>query len=392
MRPPVIAWSLALLGVGIVATMTLLDIANGQRHSPPIMGAVVGIAFLGVGALVASRRPRNPIGWVYVVGMILVEIGGFNNFADQYALYAVVTRPGSLPAAQWIEWFGGPALTLGFFGVLVLPLLLFPDGRLPSTRWRPVAIAAGVAITGQAVLTALGPVRSPVELSNPLGVNPLAGAATVGGGLDLLLIAAILGCAAAPVIRFRRAAGPEREQLKWFAYGVAWIPAVALVDTALAQAAPSVMDAVGPNFWPLSVIGLPIATVVAILRYRLYDIDVLINRSLVYGALSALLAATYFLAVLAFETVLRPLTAGSEVAVALSTLAVVALFTPLRRGIQRFVDRRFYRSRYDAARTLDAFGERLRDEVDLDAVRASLLGAVELTVHPAQASVWLRIE
>ena len=391
MRAPVVAWSLALLGVGFVVALGLLDVANGQRQSPSIVGEFVGLAFLAVGALVASRRPRNPIGWIYLVGTVLTEIGGSNSFADQYTLYALVTRPGSLPAAQWIAWFAQPALQLGFFGLLVLPLLLFPDGRLPSPRWRPVAVAAGVAIAAHAVALAFGPVRSPVELSNPVGVSALAGAANASAGLSgLLLIGLTLACASAPVIRFRRAAGPEREQLKWFAYGVAWIPTVALTGIVLGLAVPSVMRVIAGDFWPLSLVGLPIATAIAILRYRLYDIDVLINRTLVYGVTTSAIAVAFFGGIVVLQAILRPVTTGSELAVAVSTLVSFALFQPLRSRVQVGVDRRFYRARYDAAQTLDAFSAALSHEVDLDAVRAELISAVAQTVQPAHAGVWLR--
>jgi hypothetical protein len=215
--------------------------------------------------------------------------------------------------------------------------------------------------------------------------------AVANGATFLLTIGSVVAAIAAIGGRFRRATGIERQQLKWFAYGTAWIPGVVILAVVQSTVLPrDLSNAIGTELWPLSAAGIPVAAGIAILRYRLYDIDVLINRTLVYGVLSAVLAATYFSSVLVFETVLRPLTAGSEVAVALSTLAVVALFAPLRTRIQAAVDRRFYRARYDAVWTLDDFSARLRDEVDLDAVRADLVRAVRDTVQPAHASVWLR--
>lgn len=390
-----LARSLAGLGFAMGVALYGFDLANGHAIAPSTVGTLVLLAFLLVGVLVAARRPRNPLGWLYLVAAILITFSGNRNLAAQYAYYALATRPGSLPAAEWVLWSAQFVVILAFGGFITFGLLLFPDGRLPSPRWRPVAVATALALVAVTVARALTPglihvsPQSSLAVINPVGVAGLwDNPALVGLAFTVVPLGA---CGVASVfVRFRRANGLERQQLKWFAYGAAWIPAVGLLGVLLDRVAHEVFGSVVAELWPLSVAGIPIATGIAILRHRLYDIDVLINRTIVYGALSAALGATYFLAVLALETMLRPLTAGSEVAVALSTLVVVALFQPLRRRIQNAVDQRFYRSRYDAARTLDLFGERLRDEVDLEAVRASLLGAVERTVHPAQASVWLR--
>jgi hypothetical protein len=274
-------------------------------------------------------------------------------------------------------------------------LLLFPDGRLPSPRWRPIAGAAVVVIALLGTGTALSPedVLSPgVVVASPIRLvegGPLLD--VLGWPSGVFAIGVALACLAAPFVRFRAASGVERQQLKWFAYGAALIPAVALVAIIGSLVAPGVLESTaGANLWPLSVAGIPIATAVAILRLRLYDIDVLINRTLVYVALSAVLVAAYVVGLAAFQFLLSPFTAGSPIAVAASTLGVVALFQPLRRRIQALVDRRFYRQRYDAERTLDAFTARLRDQVDLDALRGELLGVVADTLQPTQASVWLR--
>jgi len=391
----VVAWSLALLGITFSVIFHVLDLFNGHRLAPPIVGTFVGVAFLIVGALIVSRRPRNPIGWIYLVALTLISFGGSGNVSDQYAYYALVTRPGSLLATEWVVWAGRVVLIPAFSTLIFFSLLLFPDGRLPSSRWRPVAIAAFVAVVALTLQNAFTP--EPVLIGTNLSVDNPAGIAVVGGlaGLAIpltLLTVGVLGAsAAAIVVRFRAARGVERQQLKWFAYGAAVIPAVAVLALGLPFVAPKGVPWLdSSNLWPLSVAGIPIATAIAILRYRLYDIDVLINRTLVYGAMSAVLAATYVVAILTFEALLSAFTAGSELAVALSTLAVVAAFAPVRSAIQRFVDRRFYRARYDAGRTLDAFSVRLRDQVALDSVRATLLDAVGDTVQPASASVWLR--
>ena len=389
-----LAWSLAVLGIGLAVVSYVFDLANGDRLPSPVTGTFVGTAFLIVGALIASRRPRNPLGWLYLVAMVLIAFGGHANFADQYAYYALVTRPGSLPATAWVIWSAGLAVSVGFYSLVTFGLLLFPDGHLPSPRWRPVAVAAivGLALSSAGGLLAPGPMRSPFDVPNPLGVAALPELSRIGLLTSLpAVVLPFIACVASVFVRFRGATGLERQQLKWFAYGATWTPAVGLLAALLALLAPGVLDrGLGAELWPLSVGGIPIATAIALLRYRLYDVDLLINRTLVYGALSAVLAATYFISVLALATVLRPFTAGSELSVALSTLAVVALFAPLRGRIRGFVDRRFYRQKYDAERTLDTFSARLRDEVDLDAVRDDLLDAVARTVQPSNASVWLR--
>jgi hypothetical protein len=387
-----LAWSLAGLGIGLDVASRLLSLANGDKLPSPVAARAVGYTFLVVGALIASRRPRNPLGWLYLVAMIVIAFGGKAKFADQYAYYALLTRPGSLPAAAWVIWSGG-LLSIGFYSLITFGLLLFPDGRLPSPRWRPVAVAAvvGLALASGGGLLAPGPMHPPFDVPNPVGVAAFPELSRLALLYSLAVLLPFIACVVSVFVRFRGATGRERQQLKWFAYGVSWIPAVGLFAVLLGLVAPRLLDGgLGTELWSLSLWGIPIATGVAVLRHRLYDIDVLINRTLVYGALSAVLGATFFLAVLAFETLLRPLTAGSELSVALSTLAVVTLFAPLRRRLQAAVDRRFFRSKYDAVRTLDAFSVRLRDEVNLEAVRADLLEVVYETVQPAHASVWLR--
>jgi hypothetical protein len=393
MSARVAAWSLAVLGISLTATFHVLDLVNDHRWAPPVVGTLVGVAFLVVGALIASNKPRNPIGWIYLVGLTLVAFGGSENVSEQYAHYAV-TRPGALPGVEWVIWAGQLSLTLGFTTLVFFSLLLFPDGRLPSPRWRPVAVAAVIAIglmTAGVAVASKSELSSGVVFASPLGIvwaDPLID--VLGFPTFIFLIGVALACVASVLIRFRAASGVERQQLKWFAYGAGLIPAVGVGATLLSFVAPTASADIGPNLWPLSVAGIPIASAIAILKFHLYDIDVLVNRTLVYGALSAVLAATYFVAIISSQAVLRSFTGGSEIAVALSTLAVVAVFAPVRSRIRRFVDRRFYRSRYDAARTLDDFSVRLRDEVDLDAVRAGLIDAVQHTVQPAHASVWLR--
>ena len=281
-------------------------------------------------------------------------------------------------------------------GVVCSIFLLFPNGRLPSPRWRVVLwaqwVLVAVVVVGAAFFTADGGSTVP-GYRNPYLIVPLPSLA----GLTPTLMLPSLAAALSLVLRARRARGAERQQLKWVGYAVALFTLSfvggaslnGLVAFGLLEPNTLASDGFGVVAFG-SFLGVPLAIAVAVLRYRLYDIDVIIRRTLVYGATTAGIAATYFAAVVVLQAALRPLTAGSEVAVALSTLAVVALFAPLRRRIQGVVDRRFYRSRYDAARTLDAFSVRLRDEVDLDSVRGELLDAVGATLSPTHSSLWLR--
>jgi len=394
MSARVAAWSLAVFGVALIVTSHVLDGMNGHRFAPPVVGTIVVIAFLVVGALIASHRPRNPIGWIYLVGLTFVAFGGSRNVSDQYAIYALVTNPGSLPAAAWVLWIGQILLIIGFFSVVCFSLLLFPDGRLPSRRWRPVVVGAVIAlvlITVENALTHEGLRAFGIVVANPTGVEDAGALLEVLGISSLVLgVGVALACLTSPFIRFRAATGVARQQLKWFALGAAWIPTVGVASMILSLVAPGVLEETGSTFWPLSVAGIPIATAVAILRLRLYDIDVLINRALVYGATTAAIGAAFFLGILVLQTPLRALTGGSEIAVAASTLFCFGLFQPVRRRIQSGVDRRFYRAHYDAGQTLDAFAEGLRDEVELEAVRERLLGAVGQTMSPTHSSLWLR--
>jgi uncharacterized membrane protein YhaH (DUF805 family) len=291
-----------------------------------------------------------------------------------------------------IAWAGAWAWGVGV-GLAVVTLLLFPDGHLPSRRWRPVLWVAVAGIVAFVLGAGFGSrTIGDSDVPNPFAVAGPPGEAL--GALQetfpLVFVAALLAVASV-VVRFRRAHGIEREQLKWILYAatVVGIGLVAQIPISIAMApdaAANASNAIATSAFAC----VPVAIGIAVLRYRLYDIDVLIRRTIVYGATTGAIAVAFFGGIVVLQAVLDPLTSGSELAVAASTLLSFALFQPLRRRFQSAVDRRFYRSRYDAARTLDAFSVRLRDEVDLDAVRGGLLDAVRDTVQPADASVWLR--
>jgi hypothetical protein len=374
-----------LLALATIALLVLSgDDTEGETVGFDFLLAVALLVYPTVGVLIASRRPENAIGWLFcAVGMPL----GLSTFAYAYATYALVTKSGSLPGgavAAWLtNWVELPAL----FGAPTLLFLLFPDGRLPSRRWRPVLWLTAAAMLGLGVAPALQPgpmADAAVEGTvNPVGI-PGAGpvldvvAAAAGAAALLSMVLAVI----ALTLRFRRSHGIERLQLKWFV-SAAVLFVLVCVGAFLVFAQNDVL-------FGMLVIGafaaIPISAGVAILRYRLYDIDVVINRALVYGGLTATLGATYLGLVL-----LIGLAVGrSGFAVAASTLAVAALFRPLRTRIQAAVDRRFYRRRYDAQRTLETFGGRLRDELDLEALAADLRGVVRDTVQPAHVTLWLR--
>jgi hypothetical protein len=376
-----IARGLGLLGLALLAAGWW--ISGTVDFGSDLFISALAVVFSGVGVLVASRHPGNATGWLFLgVGVAT----GLGTLAGSYADAWVAGRyDGWRWLGELAAWYG----TLSWIPFILVPctfvLLLFPDGHLLSPRWRWVAWCAGAAIAGVFITSGLraGPLEDQPTVDNPFGVEtaliePLT-------GLSVLLLAiGMAGSAASAVVRFHRAQGERRQQMKW----------LALAGTVVAVTVP--VSVVGSDtLWDdtvvniacmVAVLGLPIAAGIAILRHRLYDIDVVINRTLVYGALTATLGAAYLVLVL-----LISLAVGrSGLAVAVSTLAVAALFGPARARIQAGVDRRFYRRRYDATRTLEAFGGRLRDELDLEALADDLRGVVVDTVQPAHVSLWLR--
>ena len=336
------------------------------------------LTFGPVGLLIATRRRGNPIAWILIALGLAVTAS------------AVAGDAANADAGPLATGLLALANDVGFLVLVALVsalVLVYPTGRLPSRRWRPVgaAVAVWFGLTLVSLIFAPSIPHNQGSIPNPIGAPGVLGElaqlfANVALGLLIPLEIAVV---AAAIARWRRSTGVERQQLELFVY------AASLVVLTLVL---SVSGLPGPwgAFTNLAILGLPVAIAIAVLRYRLYDIDVLIERTLVYGALSAVLIAAYVVGVAAFQFLLSPFTAGSPIAVAGSTLAVVALFQPLRRGIQSAVDRRFYRRRYDAERTLDAFAVRLRDEIDLEALRAELLDVVGQTIQPAHASLWLR--
>jgi hypothetical protein len=388
-RSTVVAWSmLAIYAAGLAGTAVLAVLGGsltGTSNYSLYLPAFT--AFMVVGALVVAHRPGNAIGWIFSA-IALLSLGA--SLAREYLQYAYVTRPGALPFAVVAAWYLAWAGYLGFGLTFTFPLLLFPTGRLLSPRWRPIAWLAGIEITASSVLAALQPTLALEDqgrtIANPIRIRglPAPDRGVVGAVLLGMFTAASLAGCASLVLRFRRARGEERQQLKWFAYAAALLVTSNLVGSLLL---PGGSD-LGAAF---TIALLPIAAGIAILRYRLYDIDRLINRTLVYGLLTGLLAGVYAGVVLVLGQVFGGVGRDPPSwVVAGATLAVAALFQPARRRIQALVDRRFNRHKYNAAKVVDAFSLRLREEVDLGALSAELLAVANQTMQPTTAFLWLR--
>ncbi len=385
----VVAWLTVILYVaGNFAHVWLkrrLGLQGGNSVEDVVLFVGFGM-FVLMGALLVAKRPGNLVGWILTAVGLMV---GLFPVGDAYAAYVMTTRgePDALAVVgAWPQsWYWFLLLALVF---IYLPLL-FPDGRLPSRRWLPVALLAGVGTASTVVLGMLTDTLTGQEvdyrIENPIGVEGLAPLEElpVFGVLSALLAFVVVGAFASVVARFRRSRGIERQQLKWFLYAAAFILAVPVSDY--------VPEIVSGVLFGLVLVGLPGAIGIAVLRYRLYDIDLVINKTLVYGTLTATLAAIYFGSVVLLQTIFRALTGeGSQLVVVASTLAIAALFSPLRRRLQAFIDRRFYRQKYDARRTLEEFGAKLRDETDLESLNTEMMSVVRETVRPAHASLWLR--
>ncbi len=397
MTDPVIrrlAWavfdaSLLMFLGGLVLTVTLL-------HQAIQVGSVPALLFLApsiAGILIARRQPDNRIAWILLaIGAIV----GFGAASEPYVEYGVGSHPGSLPAAGYVAAVSGGLWvpTLGLTSTYLV--LLFPDGRLPSSRWRPVAWASGITMS-LLVLTftfAPGTFEQNPTVRNPLGIDALKPALSVALVALPILPLCMLASAAGLIVRFRRSGGVERLQLKWLASAAAVVASVYLVmmvlswyfNTLSGEASPRWLDVLG-NIAVLTFVLIPIAIVVAILKHGLYGIDRLISRSVSYAVITGTLLAIYFGLVTAAGSFMPK---GNSLGVAGATLVVAALFQPLRRRVQAAVDRRFNRARYDAGRTVEAFSTRLRDEVDLDSLRADLIAVVRGTMEPATVGLWLR--
>jgi hypothetical protein len=391
-----LAWS--LLGACVLLALTslvFLALTGSTTHSntigAPIVEALFGLLYLtfpAVGAAIATRQPQNAIGWLFLAGGLGAQL---EDAALGYATFTLVKDPGTLPAGTTVALLADVVWVPTMAAGLSLLLLLFPTGRPPSRGWNVLVWVVGAAVGIYVIGTVLnpGPLYYFESVRNPYGLE--AGDELIGSVVDVVggpFLLTTLAAAVALVLRFRRSSGVEREQLKWLVYAAGVVVLLTPLMITLGTREVEVAGILASDFlYGLVIAGIPLAVGAAILRYRLYDIDVVIRRTLVYAGLTATLAAFYVGSVLLLQLVLSP---ESDIAIAGSTLAVAALFRPARRRIQELVDRRFYRSRYDAARTLEGFGARLRDEVDLDALGGELRTVVADTMQPAHVSLWLR--
>ena len=342
---------------------------------------ILALVFTLVGGVVGTRRPTNPVGRIFW----LLGLGGAIQYLTaEYSLRAIVIAPGSLPAARFAAWVQD-WIWVPLIGLIGLLFLLFPRERLSSKASRRVAILGTSAFAATLFSRAFLPPRlESFDLDNPVGLlSDSETAEAIAGLSSLAMILCFAWAARLLLTRFRRTTGVEHQQLKWFVFASALASLGLIVGIAPPTSSPGSFLAVG------GLALVPLATGVAILRYRLYDIDRIINRTLVYGALSASLATAYFVGVTVLQPLLRPITGTSTFAVAGSTLVVAVLFGPLRRRLQTLIDRRFYRRRYDAAQALDSFSTRLRGEVDSDALTQELLAVAAETMQPAHVSLWL---
>jgi hypothetical protein len=384
-----LAYGLAAFAIVTVipgsAVTTWLDWTGPADLLAGTLFALLGVTSAVIGALVASRVPSNAVGWLILgLGVGLGVLMAATAYSEAHQLAAVGSLPGQA-AAAWISNVLGIPLLYGVTGLL---LLLFPTGRPLSSRWRVAVWGFGIVVSLASLSYGFAPGDIGSGIDNPMA---LSGAAAridqvIVEVTDLLAPPAMLMCAVCLVLRLRRSTGAERQQLKWFTYAAA-ITGLGLGSTVVNH---GIVSDVTFMVGMIGLVLLPVTAGLAILRYRLYDIDVVIKRTLVYGGLTAVLVATYLVSVLASRLLLDPLTSQSDLAVALSTLAVAALFRPLRSRIQAVVDRRFYRNQYDAAHTLDDFTGRLREDIDLDSLGADLRTVVRDTMQPAHVTLWLR--
>jgi len=399
-RPVVLAGALWLVtqacGIaGLVLQLATLDVQTslvfGRTTQVAIFAAV--LAFSSVGAVVIARQPRNLVGWLLGAIALAMALGTLSQGYGIAAHFALQDAWPAGPLLLWISsWLWVPAVY-----ATVFLLLLFPDGQLRGPRWQVLAWLSAVGLAALLGSLVLQPGSNPdfPSIENPVPANEtVARAVPVLAGVGyVLLFVGLLGAAASLLIRFRRARGEERLQLKWIAYAGMML-AVVYVGFSLAYVVViefrlqrGLLDAVFGVLAIGAFTTLPVAIGVAVLRYRLYDIDILINRTLVYGALSAVLGAGYVATVFVLQAVLGSFTGGGQLEVAIATLLAAAAFRPLRNAIQRFIDRRFYRAKYDAQRTVAAFAARLRDEVELETISADLVAVVDETVAPVR--IWL---
>jgi hypothetical protein len=393
-----LAWSLVALSLALLlggaalsraasSAVPDLSFVGETDDASVVVNLITLLPFSVVGAIVASRQPRNAIGWIFCgVGVTV----GLNSFSGDFAEFWLASGFAMSILGETAAWFSSWLWYLLLFVPLSLLLLLFPDGGLPSPRWRPVAWGVALGTAGGVVGNALraGPLVDFPQIANPFGIDsPVVGMVGVAGGI--VAAGSMMGSAISLIVRLRRAGSEQRQQIKWLAYGGAvMVGGVFAGAVAIPWNVP-----VSITIMSASLLGLPLFTGIAIVKHHLYDIDILINRTLVYASVTATLTLVYFGGVAGLQRLLSPVMGeGNGLAVVASTLLIAALFNPLRRRIQAFIDRRFYRRKYDARKTLEGFSAKLRAETDLKALNDEVVNVVRETMQPAHVSLWVRPE
>lgn len=377
----------------VVADGVLTVVDTSPAAIPGIIFQSLALGgFALVGVLIAVRRPENAIGPLFCASALIWALSGFSL---DYATHGLITQPGTLPAANLLGVIGTAAQSLGFQLIFTFVLLLFPTGHLPSPRWRPLFIITTILLASVTLDALFGHIANDTQLSlvlkNPIQLIDSTVSDNISTLLTMLLFVTSICCGASLIARARKASGVERQQIKWLGYAailcIVFILFLVVVIFTL-------NGNISSYLFYVPLVAIAGATGISILRYRLFDIDVLINRTLVYGSLTAILVGVYFVGVVGAQALINALTGQHEqqspVLIVITTLLVAALFQPLRQRMQRFIDRRFYRSRYDARKLLDKFGASLRSEVELTHLTSHLLETVETTMHPAHVSLWIR--
>jgi hypothetical protein len=389
-----VRWTLFVVSIALYVLGVVGIVVNGRTDQLSDWSQVAFVMFPVMGILIAVHQPKHAMSWLFLAEGLAsaLTVAG-----TELLILLITTSPGGRPDPGWawaimLTYWASGCLWVLFFIII----LLFPDGRLPSPRWRPFAWGA-MAIALIAFIFNFRP--EPITISqgipkvdNPLAIPALAALAPVWSVVQLLGIVTGMVCFLAPILRYRGAGGVERQQLKWLVVGAGFlIFSVAAFMLSRVLTLPPLLKSIIELMGSLGAAVIPVVMTFAILRYRLYDIDLIIRRTLIYAVLTALLGGVYFAGVVLIQALLKPLTgAGNDLAVVATTLIVAALFLPLRRRVQGFIDRRFFRGKYNAAQTIAAFGEHVRDEVELDKLTGRLVEVVDETMRPAHVSVWLR--
>src|SRR5215204_4515528 len=391
-----LAWALLALSFALTVLSLWLLVLNLSHPGVHIYdywveSLLAAMGFSAVGAIIASRiPPDNPIGWLFCVVGLLFAV---THFSAEYSIHTLLAAPGSLlPASEAAAWVNS-WLWVAQLGAIVFGVLLFPDGRLPSRSWQWFAWLSVLSVLIGAVLGAVspGPIIALGPIHNPLGIESLPNAQEP---IQLLMVVLLAVAAGSLLIRWLHARDVERQQIKWFLYAIALAASGGILQYAISEPLELVLLGwIGRTLVLAGLAGIPISMGIAILRFRLYEIDTLVNRTLVYGSLTVVLVALYFGGVATTQAVLQALTGREDLpqlVVVASTLLIAALFNPLRRRVQNLVDRSFYRRKYDAAKTLETFSAKLRDETDLNSLNSDLLSVVRETMQPEHVSLWLR--